>query len=71
MLLYIIAAEVLENFTILDKRIKGIQIGNQEIKIVNFDDDHNFDNHLFKRHELPKQSTINSKIIERCLLLND
>ena len=39
MLLYIIAAEVLANFIIVDKRIKGIQIGNQEIKIVNFADD--------------------------------
>ena len=39
MLLHIIAAEVLANFIIVDKRIKGIQIGNQEIKIVNFADD--------------------------------
>ena len=39
MLLYIIAAEILANFIIVDKRIKGIQIGNQEIKIVNFADD--------------------------------
>ena len=39
MLLYIIAAEILANFIIVDKRIKGMQIGNQEIKIVNFADD--------------------------------
>ena len=39
MLLYIIAAEILANFIIVDKRIKGIPIGNQEIKIVNFADD--------------------------------
>ena len=39
MLPYIIAAEVLANFIIVDKRIKGIQIGNQEIKTVDFADD--------------------------------
>ena len=39
MLLYIIATETLANFIIVDKRIKDIQIGNQEIKIVNFADD--------------------------------
>ena len=39
MLLYIIAAEVLVNFVIADKRVKGVQIGSQEIKIVNFADD--------------------------------
>ena len=39
MVLYIIAAEVLANFIIVDKKIKGIQIGNQEIKLVNFTDD--------------------------------
>ena len=39
MLLYIIAAEVLANFIIANKRIKGIQIGNHEIKLVNFADD--------------------------------
>lgn len=39
MLLYIIAAEVLANFIIVDKRIKSIQIRNEEIKIVNFADD--------------------------------
>ena len=39
MLLCIIMAEVLANFIITEKRIKGIQIGNQEIKIVDFADD--------------------------------
>ena len=39
MLLYIIAAEILANFIIVNKRIKGTQIGNQEIKVVNFADD--------------------------------
>ena len=33
-----IAAEVLANFINADKRIKGIQIGDIEIKIVNFSD---------------------------------
>ena len=36
--LYNIAAEVLANFIIADKRIKGIQIGDHDIKIVNFAD---------------------------------
>ena len=39
MLLYIKAIEVLANFINTDKMIKGIQIGDHEIKIVNFDDD--------------------------------
>ena len=39
MLLYIIVAEVLANFIIADTRVKEIEIGNQEIKIVNFADD--------------------------------
>ena len=39
MLLYIIAAEVLASFINANKRIKGIQIGDHEIKIVNFSDD--------------------------------
>ena len=39
MLLYIIAIEVLANFINTDKMIKGIQIGDHEIKIVNFADD--------------------------------
>ena len=38
MLLYNIAAEVLTNLINADKRIKGIQIGDHEIKIVNFTD---------------------------------
>ena len=38
MLLYIIVAEVLVNFINVDKRIKAIQIGDHEIKIVNFAD---------------------------------
>ena len=36
-LLYIIV-EVLPNFTNTDKMIKGMQIGDHEIKIVNFAD---------------------------------
>ena len=35
-LLYNIAAEVLYNLINADKRIKGIQLGDHEIKIVNF-----------------------------------
>ena len=38
MLLYNIAAEVLANFINTDKRIKGIQIGDHEIKMANFTD---------------------------------
>ena len=38
MLLYNIVAEVLANLINADKRIKGIQIGDHEIKIVNFID---------------------------------
>ena len=38
MLLYIIATEVLANFINTDKMIKEIQIGDHEIKIVNFAD---------------------------------
>ena len=38
MLLYIIAADILANFIDANKRIKGIQIGDHEIKIVNFAD---------------------------------
>ena len=39
MLLYIIAAEVLASFINASKRIKGIQIGDHEIKRVNFVED--------------------------------
>ena len=39
MLLYLIMTEVLVNFINPDKMIKGIQIGDHEIKIVNFADD--------------------------------
>ena len=39
MLLYIIAAEVLAIFIIADTRVKGVQIGTHEIKIINFADD--------------------------------
>ena len=39
MLLYIIAAEVLANFIIADARVKGVQIGAHEIKVINFTDD--------------------------------
>ena len=38
MLLYNIAAEVFANLINSDKRIKGIQIGDHDIKIVNFAD---------------------------------
>ena len=38
MQLYIIAIEVLSSFTNTDKMIKEIQIGDHEIKIVNFAD---------------------------------
>ena len=38
MLLYNIANEVLANLINADKRIKGIQIGDHDIKIVNFAD---------------------------------
>ena len=38
MLLYNIAAEVLVNLINADKSIKGIQIGDHDIKIVNFAD---------------------------------
>ena len=38
MLLYIIAAEVLAIFIIADTRVKGVQIGTHEIKIINFAD---------------------------------
>ena len=38
MLLYNIAAEVLANLVNVDKRIKGIQIGDHDIKMVNFAD---------------------------------
>ena len=39
MLLYTVATEVLANFVNSNKMIKGIQIGDREIKIVNFADD--------------------------------
>ena len=39
MLLDIIAAEVLASFSNANKRIKGIQLGDHEIKIVNFSDE--------------------------------
>ena len=45
MFLYIIAAEVLASFTGANKKIKGIQIGDHEIKTVNF--------HLLKKYYLP------------------
>ena len=38
MLLYVIAAEVLANFITVNKRIPGVQIGDQEVKLVNFAD---------------------------------
>ena len=41
MLLYNIVAEVLANFINADKRTRGIQTGDHEIKIVNFTDNTN------------------------------
>ena len=41
MLLYFIAAEILASFINANKKIKGIQKGNHEIKIPNFADDTN------------------------------
>ena len=38
MLLYNIVTELLANFINADKRIKGVQIGDHEIEIVNFTD---------------------------------
>ena len=38
MLLHIIVAEVLASFINVNKSIKGIQIEDSQIKIVNFDD---------------------------------
>ena len=38
MLLYNIGVEVVANFINADKKIKGMRIGDHEIKIVNFDD---------------------------------
>ena len=39
LVLYIVTAEVLANFIDADKRIKGLQTGDHEIKLVNFADD--------------------------------
>ena len=41
LVLYIMAAEVLANFIDVDKRMKGVQIGDHEIKLVNFADEIN------------------------------
>ena len=49
MLLYNIAAEVLANFINADKKIKGIQIGDHEIKIVNFADNTTIYSYIFIR----------------------
>ena len=38
MYLYIIAVEVVASFINADKRIKGLQIGDHEIKVLNFAD---------------------------------
>ena len=38
-MLHIIAAEVITNFIDIDKTMKGVQIGDHEIKLVNFADD--------------------------------
>ena len=42
MVLYITVAYVFANFIDADKRIKGIQIGDHEIKLVNFADEITF-----------------------------
>ena len=39
LVLHLMAAEVLANFIDGNKRIKGVQIGDHEIKLVNFTDD--------------------------------
>ena len=39
LVLYVMAAEVLANFIDADKRMKGVQIGDHEMKLVNFADD--------------------------------
>ena len=39
LVLYIKAAEVLANFIDADKKMKGVQIGDHEMKLVNFADD--------------------------------
>ena len=39
LVLHIIAVEVLANFIDAKKRIKGVQMEDREIKLVNFDDD--------------------------------
>ena len=39
LVLYIMAAEVLANFNDADKRMKGVQIGDHEMKLVNFAED--------------------------------
>ena len=49
MLLYIVATEVLANFINTDKMIKGIQLGDHDIKIVNFADDTT----IVMRYDLP------------------
>ena len=38
MYLYIVAVEVVASFINADKRIKGLQIGDHEIKVLNFAD---------------------------------
>ena len=42
LVLSVLAAEVLANSIDADKRIKGIQIGDHEIKLVNFADEITF-----------------------------
>ena len=49
MLLCNIAAEVLANLINADKRIKGIQIGDHEIKIENFTDNADNTDNIFLR----------------------
>ena len=52
-LLYVISAEVLANFINVDKEIRGIQIGDHEIKIVNLANNTttflNFENIVFQK----------------------
>ena len=53
MLLYIISAEVLANFINVDEEIRGTQIGDHEIKIVNLANNTttflNFENIIFQK----------------------
>ena len=66
MLLYNIAADVLANFINAAERIKGIQIGENGMKIVNFDDNTNIflrDVNCLNRIQEILKLCVNAKII--------